>query len=396
MPRRSSIRYFASRGAYYCQIDRRQYQLAKGPDDAPRGPTYLAALETFRRLLEAENVEVAGNANTVRTICDQFLHATSQQVESSTQKRRIELLTPFVIALGNVRVSELNAFKIDAFVNDMRRPRRSDRPRKLGGPRVCQWGDSTVTHFLTKASAAFQWAVDRKLISENPFKGIKKPGIRSRGRDCLITPEQHQLFLRLTPHSGMHRVLIALENTGARPGELAAAEARYWDEERHALVYHADVRRRHGEFRSKAAAHKDRIIYFTGAALELMQQLIRQYPTGKLFRTRKGRPFDVRGIQSFFRHFRRRKAVQMPGLTAYSYRHTFATNWLKESRSIELLAELLGNTPAIIRKHYAHLCGDWRTLRRHLEDFTRSPGNTSADAAGRPAAEPPPARPLVE
>ena len=56
----------------------------------------------------------------------------------------------------------------------------------------------------------------------------------------------------------------------------------------------------------------------------------------------------------------------MPRLTPYSYRHTFATAWLEQGRSVDILAELLGNSPAVIRKHYSHLLGDAENLRRQL------------------------------
>jgi hypothetical protein len=61
----------------------------------------------------------------------------------------------------------------------------------------------------------------------------------------------------------------------------------------------------------------------------------------------------------------------MPKLTAYSYRHTFATNWLLAGKFIELLAEIMGNSPPTIRKHYAHLCSDKGAIRKQLEEFMK-------------------------
>ena len=51
----------------------------------------------------------------------------------------------------------------------------------------------------------------------------------------------------------------------------------------------------------------------------------------------------------------------MPQSTPYSYRHTFATAWPEQGRSVDILAELLGNSPAVIRKHYSHLLGTPQT-----------------------------------
>ena len=43
--RKPKVNYYASRGGYYCWFRGQQRLLAKGPDDAVTGPTYLQALE---------------------------------------------------------------------------------------------------------------------------------------------------------------------------------------------------------------------------------------------------------------------------------------------------------------------------------------------------------------
>src|SRR5439155_10619563 len=72
-------------------------------------------------------------------------------------------------------------------------------------------------------------------------------------------------------------------------------------------------------------------------------------------------------------HQRMRRLRQKAGLprtfTLYSYRHQYATAWLKAGGSIDDLAALLGNTPEVIRKHYSHLCDDRERLRRVAEAF---------------------------
>ena len=69
------------------------------------------------------------------------------------------------------------------------------------------------------------------------------------------------------------------------------------------------------------------------------------------------------------RFIKLRKRPQPPNLTAYSYRHQFATDILKAGRDIDTLAELMGNSPAVIRQHYSHLLADKQALREKLERF---------------------------
>ena len=45
---------------------------------------------------------------------------------------------------------------------------------------------------------------------------------------------------------------------------------------------------------------------------------------------------------------------------------------LEAGKPIETLAELLGNTPETIRKHYSHLCKSHAALRAALEEFRQS------------------------
>ena len=52
--RKPTVRYWETRKAYACWIDGERHFLARGPDDAPSGPTYLAALDRFRKLLAKE------------------------------------------------------------------------------------------------------------------------------------------------------------------------------------------------------------------------------------------------------------------------------------------------------------------------------------------------------
>jgi integrase len=253
----------------------------------------------------------------------------------------------------------------------MREARPVNRQRGDGKAvkRSVKWGDSAVRRALGNLHAAFRWAVKKRIVSTNPFHGIERPGARSRGRLAIITPETHRRIL-ITARPLIRELSICLEATGCRPGELLMATAKDWNDSLGALVYYADDRRLEGEARHKTAGKgKDRRIFFTGEALTVMRSRVAQYPTGPLWRSRKGEARSIETVDKAFRQLGVK--LKVPGLSPYSYRHTYATRWLENGGSIDDLAALLGNSPAVIRHHYAHLCDNLDRLRQLAEGFKR-------------------------
>ncbi|HEX5270932.1 MAG TPA: tyrosine-type recombinase/integrase [Gemmataceae bacterium] len=209
---------------------------------------------------------------------------------------------------------------------------------------------------------------EARLVDTNPVAGVAHPRTTGRGRKALVTPEQHARVLAAVKSRGLREMLVALENTGARPGELYAASAADWGDEDGAIVYHAADARREDEYAHKNAGQgKDRVIFFTGDALAMMRELVRRRPTGTLFRTRRGGAWDTATLNSVVAAVRKR--VGLPHLVPYSYRHSFITAPIKAGNTAEIVAEWVGNSPATIYKHYLHLFADRAHLRSQLKAF---------------------------
>jgi len=151
-----------------------------------------------------------------------------------------------------------------------------------------------------------------------------------------------------------------------------------------AFVFHKEVSREGDRFSHKTAKVKDRVIFLTGPTLEAVKQLVQRYPTGPLFRRKNGGAFGKVSIVDRFMKLKKR--LKMPGLTAYSYRHTFAMEMLKAGIDVDSLAELMGNSATVIRLHYSHLLADAKGLRAKLERFKTVVENGSSP----PEASPPP------
>jgi integrase len=375
MPKKPSVRYFPSRGAYYCQHKGRQHKLAVGPDDSPTGPTFLAAVKQYGQILALDNAPRAKDENTLGTVFElylQHIHPRRKHATYILVARHLNDFGHYVPAgtdrpCGQLRISELTFAHVEQFCDAMRRPRQGALQRN----RVCRWGEGTVRVFLQCVQAALNWAAKpgRGLIHANPLKGIETPGQRSRGAEMIVSPELHERVLALAS-AGLRELVLAIHNTGARPGELAAASSRDWNDELGAIVYLADDKRVAEAFSHKNASKgKDRTIYFTGECLAMVRDLARRHPTGKLFRPRapgvRNEHWTGPAITGAFTWLQ--EQLGMPKLTAYSYRHTYITRALEAGIPPVIVAELVGNSPGVIFRHYSHVDANKKGMRKAAE-----------------------------
>lgn len=145
-------------------------------------------------------------------------------------------------------------------------------------------------------------------------------------------------------------------------------------------MFRKKMSRRSDRFAHKTSRHKDRVIFLSGKTLATVKELAKQYPTGHLFRRKNGKPFDK--VNFVDRFLKLSKRLRLPGLTASSYRHSWATEMLKAGMDVDTLASLMGNSATVIRQHYSHLLADKRGLREKLERFMPSAAETQTPSAG--------------
>lgn len=402
MPKSPEISYWPSRngGGYFCNYKRRKHQLALGPKDAPTGPTYKAAMAAFAALLEEKPKPVVQpKGRTVREVLDTYLARVQETKRAGTYEIRLRSFEPFVNhdtgrgLLGEKPVAELTPMDVYAFLRFMEKPRHQKRRKEQKARKPVGWGSGSKRNCVTGLLAAFNWARRSKLIPENPIEGIEKDAGTSRGSEALIgtgaaeIEANHQKIMTASPPP-YRPFLQALKDTGARPGELMGATAADFKAETGAFVFQKEATRTRDQFAHKTAKRKDRVIFLSGPTLDTVKELVTLYPTGPLFRRvwpkgskhrRKAGgdapPFTRVAIVDRF--LKLQKRLKMPNLTAYSYRHTYATELLKAGMDVETLAELMGNSAVVIRQHYSHLLADTRALREKLERF-----KTAAAGAG--------------
>jgi integrase len=130
-----------------------------------------------------------------------------------------------------------------------------------------------------------------------------------------------------------------------RPGELVGVTAADFDAGRGTWRVVGKMGERH--------------IGLSPQLVELSKDLARRHPEGTLFRNARGRPWSVKGINTFVRRVRlnlKAKGVELPkAANPYAFRHTYATARLNEGVPHVHVAKQLGHSPAMLHKHYTHL-----------------------------------------
>jgi integrase len=337
-------KYYKSRKGYYTQIGGKQVPLAIGPEG---GTTLEAAWERFRHVHAANPAKISDDSH-LCAVLEAHLAWVEMHRDPPTYATRRKYLDSFHVHFGLKKVGELKRHHVQKWLDE--------HPA---------WNVSTKALALKCLKAALNWAADLEMISRNPLAGFRAGG-GVAARVTLINRAQHEALLaRLGRRKNGRAVLGLLEvlwQTGARPGEVARATAAHVDWERRTIVLE-----RHKTSRKTG---KVRTIYLNPQAFEVVRRAAAEHPKGPLFPTRTGLVYRDKTLSNRFADAR--NALGLPrDITPYSYRHAYATDWLRSGKPVAILAELLGTSIAMIEKHYGHLARHADDLRVAADGFLR-------------------------
>lgn len=360
MARASQVRYYAKRKAYYTVIRGKQYRLASGPNDGPLGPTFTEALRRFKELIELDGAGTAKGSNTVRTLAELYFQHIEGRRATNTIATRKAFVQDFLFTYPTLKCGEIKHLHVYAWV-DKHKPDDREKVRRGG------WQGGTARMAMDALTIMFAWGVKTGYLTVNPLLGIEKPRGKHRGEEAVISPETHSMILG-TVNARTADLLSVLWHTGARTSELIAATADNYRADLHAIVYHADERRAAGTHRHKTAGKgRTRMVFLTGEALAVVERLVKENPTGPLFVRPRGGAWTCGDVNVLCQTIRKKCKLQTFRL--YDYRHTYATRFLLAGGNVDVLANLLGNSPNVIRQHYSHLLSDPGSLLGHAEAF---------------------------
>lgn len=302
--------YRSQTSSWYLQLGKKQINLGK--DETLAWKKYHEIMAGLRDVA----ADSCANDSCVHII-DEFLEWTQNNREASTYNWYLRILESFAESIGNLKVSELKPYH------------------------VTRW--QSGHHAIRCVQRAFNWAVKMGHIERSPVAYMEKPALTPR--DTIITPKQFTLLYNKIKDQEFRDFVTVLWETGCRPKEIRIVEARH-------VVNQTWV----FEVKESKGKRKRRIVHLTPNALAITVRRMQLYPTGPLFLNKKGNPWTKNAIG--LRFDKLSKKLDFP-VTAYVFRHSWATLALKRGVDPVTVATLMGHSDTrMLERVYQHLGKD--------------------------------------
>lgn len=335
--------YRSQNDTWYVCLRGKQIPLAKGKNRKRKAQQVFFRLMASKEVV-SPNVETAAaptrSTLAVAVLLDQFLDWVHDNLKSYDWYRRF--LELFAVEYGDLDIAELKPLHVTNWLAQRK------------------WGPTTRNKVIGTLKQAFNWAVDQGLIADNPIRRLRKPAPRRRER--ILTSCERTEILAAISDQPFRDFVTALQETGARPGEVAQVTARQVDLKNGVWVFH--------DHKTAKRTRRPRVVYLTPKMIDLCRRLCERFSEGPIFRNRRGLPWSRNAVRIRFMRLRDR-LPHLRGVVAYSYRHTFATDGLERGVPIATMAELLGHqSTAMLASHYSHLSEKRNHLRQALMQAT--------------------------
>ena len=289
-------------------------------------------------------------ALTLAELCDLYLAEGATHKKNSTLKpdrgRIVHHLKPL---LGRKRVEAIDRRDIEQLMIDVTNcktaVKAADQKRQSGS--MPKGGRGAAAQCVALLSTIFAFAVQRRLRTDNPAHGIKRPPVRKMERFLseqefarLATALDAEASASNNPYPSAAIKLLLL--TGCRRSEILNLLWQEIDFE-HQCLRLPD---------SKTGA---KIIYLNAPALAILDSLPKDTGNPYVIAGNR-RDSRVVGIDKVW--FRIRKNAGLEDVRLHDLRHSFASVGAVGGLSLPVIGALLGHKHAATTSRYAHLSAD--------------------------------------
>jgi integrase len=287
--------------SYYVTIKGRQFNLGRDVSEARR---------KYAKLI-AQHRPPALDAPVV-VLIDRFLEWVKLNRAVRTHDFYKEILDSFKHSIGNtLTVDDCKPYHISTWI-DTRYPSASDNYKN---------------NLIRGVQRAFNWAVKQGHLDRSPVQHIEKP--QQTPRETFIDKTQWKVLQKKLRDQDFRDYLTILWETGCRPIEARTMEAHHIHDSR--VVF---------ERMNSKGKKIQRSIYLNERVMRIVNRLRKKHKTGPLLRNSQGNPWTKDAIKCRFQR------LELPfEVTAYDFRHGFATRAIESGKLSDLeISLLLGHT----------------------------------------------------
>lgn len=323
MPRLPEPWERAGRG-WYVTVNQKQVKLS--------AKTEADAVTEVEALYNPQPNKPAVKTGTVADLIERFLdYGLAKGLHAKTIRSNRYELRWLVALLGtNASVMDLDADRIGA------------------AARGKGWSDSHVHNTLATIQRFARWAGRADFTLERPAK-------ESRGAEAYIKPDEWER-IKIETRGDFHQLLRMLWYTGARPSEIMnlTVEAIDWEHNCAVLKHHKSKKK-----------GMQRILIFDGETSAIVAAQKAKYEDGLLFRNSNGAAFNAQTLAVKLGRVCKRIGIHV---TAYHFRHTFATRMLSAGWSDTQVANAMGHKGTrMIHMSYSHVSNNTAMLRELMK-----------------------------
>lgn len=337
--------HWKERGGWYLRIP--------GEDGKLRtirlGDTKTAAYDEWDRL-KAKPTEAANDkpeSPSVNAIVGKYVAAMRDdanlgKIATTTVTRRVNHIAPFLAVHGDLPIGELKPHHVTDWLRGQE-----------------TWNATTRSDAAASLRRAFNWAADEGRIPINPLAKVRLQ--KGGPREHLVTKIEYQTLLdgvwtQSYPYrsaAAFRAVLIALRQSGCRPGEVIAARIEDFDGTTWTIRNH----------KNRKKSQRPRVIHLSPCLQSLTRMAARGRESGPIFLADSDRPFQYSDLRKRFERLRTKTKVTKK-CVLYSFRHTWITDALLAGVDVATVAEMAGTSIQMIDRHYGHL----NQNRKHLAE----------------------------
>jgi integrase len=208
------------------------------------------------------------------------------------------------------------------------------------------WAEGTKAAAVNRITSALNWAVAEGLIDDHKVKFARGKKPRYARRETIPSEVDHKK-LEDAAYPELKRVLVALRESGARPGEICAVTIDKVNLKNRVITVPNKT--------AKTTGKQERDVYLSVTLADLIRDAMGSRTEGAVFLNSYGKPWNSKTIGHSVRRLRIKLGLP-DNVVAYSLRHSWFSRAINDTdANVALVARQGGHSDLnMLLKTYLH------------------------------------------